>query len=193
MIPLYLKIAYSIFVAVTVVIYAKNYKPQNFLWFSDIALIAMVPALWFESSVLASTMAVGVLLPELYWNIGFFARLTTGRRIGDLSAYMFDGRIPLYLRAFSLFHVVLPVLIIWTVGRLGYDPNAFFAQSLLAMIVLPLTYVLADETENINWVYGWSASPQKSLPRLVYLGTVMAAFPLLIYLPTHLLLNAIFN
>ena len=79
MIPLYLKIAYTIFVAATVVVYARNYKLQNFLWFSDIALITMVPALWLESSLLASMMAVGVLLPELYWNIGFFARLATGR------------------------------------------------------------------------------------------------------------------
>ena len=193
MIPLYLKIAYTIFVAATVVVYARNYKLQNFLWFSDIALITMVPALWLESSLLASMMAVGVLLPELYCNIGFFARLATGRRIGDLSAYMFDGRIPLYLRAFSLFHVVLPVLIVWTVSRLGYDPNAFLAQSLLAIIVLPLTYVIAEGTENINWVYGLSTAPQKLLPPLGYLALVIAGFPVLIYLPTHLLLYAIFR
>jgi hypothetical protein len=81
MIPLWIKIIYTLFAVITVVVYAVMYPPGNFLWFSDIALIFTVPALWFESSLLASMMAVGTLLPEVFWNIGFFGRIFTGKRL----------------------------------------------------------------------------------------------------------------
>src|SRR4030095_7858470 len=170
MIPLWLKLGYTVVAAAIVVVYARKYKLQNFLWFSDIALIVTVPALWLESSFLASMMAIGVLLPELYWNIGFFTRLLTRRRIGGVTDYMFDRKIPFSLRALLIFHSFLPVLLLWMIGRLGYSPNALYAQSLLAILILPLTYGLSDGSENINWVYGLSEWPQKRLPPLVYLS-----------------------
>ena len=48
-------------------------------------------------------------LPELAWNLDFFVRLTTGATFMGLSGYMFDGNIPLFIRALSLFHVGLPL------------------------------------------------------------------------------------
>ena len=194
LIPLWIKLSYTAFVAVTVAVYTFKYPLWNFLWFSDIALIATVPALWVESSLLASMMLVGVLLPELAWNATFAGRLLTGKRLFGLSDYMFDPAKPLYVRAISLFHVFLPILLLWMVARLGYDSDALVGQTLLAWIVLPLTYRLADsKVENVNWVFGWTAQPQKSMPPLAYLGLVMIGFPLLIYLPTHLLLQRLFS
>src|SRR3712207_2725242 len=111
MVPLWLKLAYTAFVIILVPIYAKKWGWGNFLWFSDIALLATVPAPWLESRLLASMTAVGVLLPELFWNLSFFVRLITGKRIGGLTDYMFDAGKPLFLRALSLFHVFLPLLL----------------------------------------------------------------------------------
>jgi len=194
LIPLWIKLSYTAFVVVTVAIYAVKYPLWNFLWFSDIALIATVPALWLESSLLASMMLVGVLLPELFWNAIFFWRLLTGQRLAGLADYMFDPAKPLHVRAISLFHVFLPILLLWMIARLGFDSDALVGQTLLAWIVLPLTYRLADsKVENVNWVFGWTAQPQKSMPPLAYLGLVMIGFPLLIYLPTHLLLQRLFS
>ncbi len=193
MIPLWIKPGYTIFVIITIVIYFKKYGPGNFLWFSDIALIAMVPALWLESGLLASMMAVGILLPEIFWNISFFVRLITRKHISGLTDYMFDSKLPLYLRALSLFHIFLPALVLWMVVKLGYVPTAWFAQTALAWIVLPLTYLLTDPKENINWVRGLSSKPQKRFPPLVYLCFVMIIFPVVIYLPTHLILKLLFT
>ena len=67
MIPLWLKIAYTLFVAGLVPVYWVHNGPAHFLWGSDIALLAMVAALWRASRFIASTMAVAVLLPELAW------------------------------------------------------------------------------------------------------------------------------
>ena len=74
-IPLWIKIAYAGLLIVVLPVYAKCYGWRNFLWFSDIALIGIGIALWLESSLIASMMAVGVLLPELVWNVSYFARL----------------------------------------------------------------------------------------------------------------------
>jgi hypothetical protein len=77
--------------------------------------------------------------------------------------------------------------------RLGYDSRALLAQTVLAWIVLPLSYWLGDpKVENLNWVFGWTAEKQTRIPPLAYLGLVMIAFPLLIYLPAHLLLQRLF-
>lgn len=192
-IPLWIKLAYTVFVAITVPIYAAKYSAGNFLWFSDITLLATVAALWLESPLLASMMAVGTLLPDVLWNASFFGQLLSGKRVSGLTDYMFDPRYPLYLRALSLFHVFLPVLLLWMVARLGYAPEALIAQTALAWIVLPLSYRLTDPKENVNWVFGLGGEPQKRIPPLLYLGLLMLGFPLLIYLPTHLLLEAVFG
>ena len=194
MIPLWVKLAYTVFVAITVAVYVKKYPLWNFLWFSDIALIATVPALWLESSLIASMMLVSVLLPETLWNGAFFARLATGKRLSGLTDYMFDPRKPRYLRAISLFHVFLPILLIWMVAVLGYDSRALVAQTALAWIVLPLTYRFADpKVENVNWVFGWTTPPQTRIPPLAYLGVVMVGGPVLVYVPTHLILQHVFG
>lgn len=193
MIPLWIKLGYTLFVAVTVAVYAVKYGLGNFLWFSDLALLATVPALWLESGLLASMMAVGVLLPEALWNASFFWQLLTRRRLSGLTDYMFDPEKPLYLRALSLFHVFLPPLLLWMIARLGYAPHAWIAQAVVAWIVLPLCYRLTDPKENVNWAFGFGGRPQKRMPPLAYLGLLMIGFPVLIYLPTHLLLQVVFG
>jgi hypothetical protein len=195
LIPLWLKLSCTVFTAVTIVVHLKKYPLWNFLWFSDIALIATVPALWLESSLITSMMLVGVLLPEILWNGAFFARLATRKKLFGLTDYMFDPTQPKYLRGISLFfHVVLPFLLVWMATRLGYDSRALIAQTALAWVVLPLSYWFGDpKVENLNWVFGWTAEAQTRIPPLAYLGVVMVGFPLLIYLPTHLVLLRMFG
>src|SRR5437867_11500922 len=94
-------------------VYLVHYGPANFLWCSDIALIVTGIALWEESRLLASMMAVGVLLPEALWNVSFFVRLLTGVRVSGLADYMFDRTIPLWIRSLSLFHIPMPVVLLW--------------------------------------------------------------------------------
>ena len=124
MIPFWLKIAYTLFVTVLVPVYWVRYGPANFLWACDIALLVTVVTLWRESRLLASMMAVAVLLPELLWNLDFFLRLATGRDVIGLDAtgYMFNPQQPLPVRLPSLFPVFLPLLLLW-LGR-GPPPGA---------------------------------------------------------------------
>lgn len=188
MFPLWLKLGYTILVCIIIPVYWVKYGPANFLWFSDIALLLTVPALWLENSLLASMMAVSVALLEVAWNIDFLGRLITGRSLFGLSKYMFDPSIPLWVRALSLFHVILPPLLLWMIYRLGYDERAFIAQTILAWIVLPLCYWLAKPSENVNWVRGFD-EPQTKMSGPAHLALLMVGFPVLIYLPTHLILK----
>ncbi len=193
LIPLWIKLAYTAIVLVTVAVYSVKYPLGNFLWFSDIALLITTAALWLESPLLASMVAVGTLLPEILWNASFFGQLVSGRHVSGLTDYMFDESLPRYLRALSLFHVVLPVLLLWLIARLGYDARALAAQTALAWVVLPLTYWLTDPKLNVNWVYGWGAKPQQRIPPLLYLALLMAGFAALIHYPTHLVLQRFFG
>ena len=193
MIPLVLKVVYTLFVCALVPIYWRQYGPANFLWFSDIALLALVPALWMENVLLVSMMAVSIIFFEALWNCDFFFRLATGKSLIGLSAYMFDPKIPLFIRGLSCFHIVLPLLLLWMLHRLGYDHRALIWQTIVAIVVLPLSYLMSNPQENVNWVYGFGENPQKVLPAPLFVLVLMLLFPLVIYLPTHLVFTRIFR
>ena len=60
-IPLWLKLAYTVFMAVLIPIYLRNYGPTNFLYFCDVALIITLVGIWIESPLLVSMCAVGII------------------------------------------------------------------------------------------------------------------------------------
>jgi hypothetical protein len=191
-IPLWLKASFTLFVAVLVPVWWLEYGPANFLWACDIALFVTVIALWRESRLLASMMAVAVLVPELLWNLDFLVRLFAGRDLIGLDAtgYMFDAAIPLWRRGLSLFHVFLPLLLLWLVAQLGYHVRAWLVTTALCWLVLPISYLFTDPARNINWVFGLGSAPQTWLPGPVYVAVLMLALPLCVYLPTHLVLKS---
>lgn len=186
--PLSIRLLYTAFVAVLIPVYWLHYGPSNFLWFSDIALFAVLLSLWTGNRLFYSMMAVGVLPIETLWFVDFVA---IGNTTG-IAAYMFEDDLPLYLRGLSLFHLFLPPILIWMLWRQGYDRNALAAQAVLAWIVLPTTWLLTSPNDNINWVFGL-AGPQDIVHPLIYLGIYMALLPLVVYWPMHLLLRAIFG
>ena len=187
------KVAYTLFVLLVVVIWWRHYSWRNFLWFSDIAFIGAVPALWLESAALASVLAVAVLLPEILWNVDFVARLLLRRRITGLTDYMFEPERSRLLRGLSLFHVPLPLVLLWMVREYGYDARAGLAGALvLAAVVLPWSRAVSTPERNINWTYG--LGPRRSaLPPSIYVALLYAAFVVLVFLPTHVLLQTLYG
>jgi hypothetical protein len=187
------KVTHTSFVLVLVPVYWRHYGPGNFLWFSDVALLTAVPALWLEHRLLASTQAVAILVPETLWALDFGAQLLTGNSAIGLADYMFDATIPVPVRALSLFHLWLPPLLVWTVARLGYDRRAWLAQTVVTTMLLPASYLLTAPRENVNWVYGPGARPQTRVHRLLYLAGVMLFFPLCFQWPADALLRWAFG
>jgi hypothetical protein len=187
-IPLWLTLAYGVAVPVIAVVYWCSYGPANFLWLSDVALGFTFAALLTGDRLIASMPAVGVLALELAWAADF---LTGGRIIG-LAAYMFDPKLPLYLRALSLFHLALPPTLVFLLYRLGYDRRALIYQTLLTWIILIVTYLATEREQNINWVFGPGSKPQRLWPPSLYLALEMVVLPLFVFLPTHLVLERFF-
>jgi len=186
------KIGYSAFVALVCAIWLRHYGARNFLWFSDIAFIGAVPAMWLESATLASVLAVAVLLPEILWNVDFVGRLLLRRRITGLTDYMFEPERPRLLRGLSLFHVPLPLVLLWMVHAYGYDAQAGLVGAIvLAAIVLPWSRAVSGPQRNINWTYGLGSARTRLAPS-VYMALLFAGFVILVFIPTHYLLQAIF-
>jgi hypothetical protein len=185
--PLWLKLAYAIAVPTIALCYWHEYGPSNFLWLSEIALACTALAVLMENRLLASMSAL-VLLFEMVWATDFLAG---GHLIGG-TAYMFDSHLPLYLRGLSLFHLALPPTLLFLLYRLGYDVRAFWYQTIVTWIALVLSFLLSDSARNINWVHGLGRQPQQFLPPVAYVGLQMVVLPLLVFLPTHVVLRRSF-
>jgi hypothetical protein len=193
LVPLWLKVAWTAMVFVIVVIYWRHRGPANFLWFSDIALLALIFGLWLESSFIISLTACMVLVPEVLWGISFFGRLLHLPRVIGLADYMFDQDTPLWLRAVSLFHVPLVAILIWGPWRLGYDPGVYPWVVLIAWVVLPLTRWLTTPELNINHVYRFPFAALANLTPAQHMLVLITAVPLVLQLPGHLLLWVMFG
>jgi len=198
-VPLWLKLLYTAFMAVLVPVYWLEYGPTNFLYFCDVALFMALTALWLENRWLASTPAVGILVPQTIWIVDFLCGLIGVPLIG-MTSYMFDDSIRLYARGLSLFHFWLPILLVWMVWRLGYDRRAFWSWTILAWIILPVCYYLmpapgtANDNPNlpvnINYVHGLETKKrQEFMDPDLYFYTLFLGLPIVSFLPSHFVLG----
>jgi hypothetical protein len=190
--PRWLRIGYTLLVCVLVPVYLVEYRVATFLWFSNLALLLTLAAIWLRSRLLVGMMALAVVLPEIGWNVLFWGKLLLGWEGFNLGLldYMFDPALPIWARLLSLYHVPLPFLLLWLVWKYGYDKRAFAWQTVLAWIVLPLSFAFGAPWHNINLVYGpLDAQGDPILSPPVPLLLIMAMLPLLIYWPTHALLS----
>lgn len=202
-IPLWVKIAYSIFLVALVPNYLRVYGPTNFLYFCDVAAFLTFFALWMENALLASVAAVGIVLPQILWVFDFAAHFF-GLKITGMSAYMWNSKIPVFTRALSLFHGWLPFFLLYLVKQLGYDRRALEVWVIIGCALILICYFWmprpgerpADSLRavNINYVYGFSDDvPQRWMPAWAWLTTLLIGLPFLIWWPTHLLLCRLFS
>jgi len=162
---------------------------HNFLWLSDIGLFGACLALWLENRLLASMMAVGTVLPDLAWTLLFLGRLLIDAGPLQQSGFMFDTDLPLFVRSLSLFHVLLPPLLVWTVYRLGYDRRGLLLQTVFTAPVLLISYWAVDAEHNVNFVYGIGEPPNSPLPQPWWFVSQLMILFFLAYLPTDFLLR----
>jgi hypothetical protein len=186
--PLWLKLAWTVWVVAWAPLYWRQYGLQNFLYFCDLGNLLILAGLWLESSLIFSWQATGLLIFQTLFSIDLVGALLTGRHFIGGTEYMFDARVPLFMRLFGLFHVVVPVLLLWAVWRLGYDSRGWKLQTLTACIVVPLCYFWRPQFD-VNWARGPFFREQHLIPGWAYLLTYLILVPLLVYYPTHLFLQ----
>jgi hypothetical protein len=202
-VPLWLKLAFTAFMAVLVPVYSMSYGPTNFLYFCDAALFLTLFALWADSALAASMAAVGILVPQIFWCIDFAFELS-GTHLTHMTSYMFNAQHPLFLRGLSLFHGWLPFLLIYLVRQYGYDRRALPAWTALAWALCLIAFFLLPPAGahlanpntpiNVDYVYGTNDDvPEHFLPAGEYLVLWMLALLTVFYIPMHFVLARLFG
>jgi hypothetical protein len=193
---IWLKLAYSAFMAVLVPVYWYYYGPTNFLYFCDVALILTLIAVWTESALLVSMCAVGILAPQTLWVVDYLSNFV-GFPLTGLTDYMFESHRSLFLRGLSLFHGWLPFLLVYLVWKLGYDRRAFLYWTVLGTALLLICFFFMPPPDpnpgltpvNINYVWGMSDhAAQTWVSPTVWLFGMIVGMPILLYAPVHFLL-----
>ena len=196
-IPLALKLAFTAFMAVLVPVYWHYYGPTNFLYFCDVALFLTLAAVWLESPLLVSIGAAGIVIPQLLWNVDFFANLF-GTPLLGMTDYMFKHENSLFLRGLSLFHGWIPFLLLYLVWKTGYDRRGLIGWTLIAWLLIPVCFFFMPPPNpnpgltpvNINYVWGPSDYvAQTWVHPYVWVAGMMIGVPLLLSLPAHVLLT----
>jgi hypothetical protein len=186
-IPFALKVAWTAFVLVWAPVYFRQYGPQNFLFYCDLGNLLIMLGLWLESRRIFSWQAVGLLVFQTLYSVDLLGALLSGKHIFGGTEYMFDPTITLWVRLLGLYHVVVPVLLLWAVRRLGYDYGAWRWQVVLMLIVVPINFFWHPEA-NVNFARG-IGHEQHLMPSWLYLIGYFVVAPLLVYWPTHLALK----
>ncbi len=184
-VPLWLKIAWTVWVICWAPIYWKQYGAQNFLFFCDVGNLIITLALWSESALLFSWQAVSLLVFQSLFAIDVAGAWLSGHHWIGGTEFMFDPHLSLLVRAFSLFHVVTPVVLLWAVSRLGYDARAWKVATVACWILVPINYFWRPE-HNVNWARGIFFIQQQVVPGWAYLMAYLVLVPAVVYYPTHL-------
>lgn len=190
--PAWLRWFALLWLAVWIPAYWHTWGVANFLHLCDIAVILVCVGLWTNSALLISSQAVGSLLVDLAWMLDAGWRLFTGRGLLGGADYLFDASYPLWVRLLTIFHVMMPVLLVWALWRMGYDRRGWLLQTVIAL----LAFVAARFTSpvaNINYAFhdpfvhrAWGPGPLHVLISWLFMAVV-------VYLPTHFVLRAIFR
>jgi hypothetical protein len=185
--PLWIKLLWTLFILAWVPLYWQNYGAQNFLYFCDLGNILILFGLWLESPLIFSWQATGLLVFQTLYTIDLLGACLFHHHFIGGTEFMFDAGTPLFLRMFSLYHLVVPPLLLWGVWKLGYDNLGWKYQTLLTWIVVPINYFWHPEF-NVNWARGFGHE-QHMLPGYVYLLIYSIVVPAVVYWPTHLALQ----
>lgn len=188
--PRSVQVGFSVFVVGWAVATWAGYGPGNFLWFCDLGNLALVVALWAESAVLLSAVAVAVLLFQILFCVDLLVVIALGVHPFGGTEYVLDPATPPGLRLLALFHFAVPVLLVWGLRRTGYDRRGLAVALAAAVFVLPASFALGPET-NVNWVwhpFGWE---QDLVPPALFLVPVFAAYAV-VYLSSHAAFGRLF-
>jgi len=178
-----------LWLAVWIPITAKNYGWVNFLHECDIAVILTVIGLWYSNALLLSSQAVGILVPDILWCVDVGWRLLSGHNWIGGTEYMWDSHFPLYVRLLSLFHVALPIVLIYAVARVGYDRRGMWLEMGIFAALLAASR-FAPAALNINFAFldpilhrAWGSAPEHFA--LIMAGALVA------FLPAHLIFRGV--
>ncbi len=173
-------------------VYWRAWGAANFLHLCDVAVILTCIGLWTNSALLLSSQAVSSLVIDILWALDVAAWLLFRRHFIGGTEYLFDPTCPLWIRLLSLFHVIMPVILIWSLSQLGYDRRGFRLQTAIALpVVIASRFVTPDK--NLNFALTAPFFQRQLGPAPVHLAITYLALVLAVYLPTHSLFVRLYS
>ena len=174
-----------LWLAVWFPVYWHAWGAGNFLHLCDVAVILTCIGLWTGNALLISSQAVSSVVIDALWTLDAAAWLFFRRHFIGGTEYLFDATIPLWVRLLSLFHIVMPFILLWSLSRMGYDRRGFGLQAAIALpVVIASRFVTPDQ--NLNFAQTAPFFHRQLGPVPVHLAITYLAVVLGVYLPTHL-------
>ncbi len=183
-----LRWAALLWMAVWLPAYVHVWGWANLLRLCDIAVILGCAGFWWGNSLLVSSQELSSLLPSGLWCLDAGWRLAAGHHLVGGTEYMWDAHYPLWVRLLSLFHIALPLALLWAIRKVGYDRRALAFQAGIAAVMLVVSRFVHPEL-NLNYAYGDPLWHREWGPAPVHLKLILIGMILLLYWPAHLLLK----
>lgn len=171
--------------------YWHTWGISNFLHLCDIAAILTCLGLLSNNALLISSQAVSSLLIDLAWTLDAAWRFFLGHHLIGGTEYLFEGRFPLWVRLLSLFHILMPFLLLWAVHWIGYDRRGWPLQSAIALLVFLASRLIGPE-QNLNFAFTDPFLHRAWGPAPVHIALSLLALVFFVYLPTHVALRKFF-
>jgi hypothetical protein len=173
-------------------VYWHAWGAANFLHLCDVAVILTCLGLWTNNALVLSSQVVSSVVIDILWALDVAAWLVFHRHFIGGTEYLFDTACPIWIRLLSLFHVIMPVILIWSLGRLGYDRRGFRLQAVIALPVIIASRFVTPE-KNLNFALADPFFHRQLGPAPVHLAITYLALVLAVYLPTDLLFVRLYS
>jgi hypothetical protein len=170
--------------------YAATWGWRNFLAFCDVAVLLTCAGLWSRSALLLSSQALAAIPAGILWAVDVLARLVGGRHLFGGTEYMWDARVPLPVRLLSLFHLLLPVVLVLALRRTGYHRRALLLQIGVTAPLLVAARLLAVG-KNLNYAFTDPLLHRQWGPTPLHLASMLVGIAVVTFLPTHLVLRRV--
>ena len=164
---------------------------QNMMHFCDVGAIVACLGIFMQLPLLFSSQAVGSLLVGVLWSLDIAWRLATGHHLVGGTEYMWDDHYALWIRLLSTFHIGLPLVLLWAMRKMGYDPRAFPLQSVIAAVLLIFSRFLSPAL-NMNYAFRDPLFHRAWGPAPLHLAIIFAGTVVLLYWPAHVILGKTF-
>ena len=189
--PVWLRWAGLLWLSVWIPSYWHTWGPQNFVHLCDIAVILTCAGLWWSNSLLLSSQAVSSVVVDLLWDLDAAWRFFSGHHLIGGTEYMWDAHYPLWVRMLSLFHIVWPILLLWSLARVGYDRRGWLLQTGIAAGAIVVARSMGS-TLNINFAFRDPILHRAWGPPAAHLALMWIGLVVVSYLPTHFILMRLF-
>jgi len=189
--PSWLRWTALLWLIVWFVAYWRTWGPANFIHLCDIAVILTCAGLWTNNSLLISSQAVSSLVTDIAWTVDAGCKLFLGRHLIGGTDYLFDTQYPLWIRLLSLFHVILPILLLWALHRRGYDRRGWAVQCVIVLFAF-IAARFTSPADNINFAFVEPFRHHTFTPAALHVALSVLFMSFVIYLPTHLFLQWLF-